>query len=153
MPHSTARRTYVANGVDAAAADVAGLDSERGAPVPLAGYSGERPVPAVRLRPATVSSGSSLCENAKVLGFPVSLYPSRVAGSPIPRDLKGRFFRTTHSACVFTQPRPTAARRGSLNVGAHCWLIVGPGSASSGHRRDDSRRSEGVCGERKPTPS
>jgi hypothetical protein len=60
MPRSTARRTYVANGVDAAAADVAGLDSERGAPVPLAGYCGERPVPAVRLRPATVSSGSGV---------------------------------------------------------------------------------------------
>jgi hypothetical protein len=60
MRHSTARRIYVANGVDAAAADVAGLDSERGTPVPLAGYRCERRVPAVRLRPASVSSGSGV---------------------------------------------------------------------------------------------
>lgn len=37
MPRSTARRIYVANGVDAVAADVAGLDSGRGAPVRLPG--------------------------------------------------------------------------------------------------------------------
>jgi hypothetical protein len=50
-----------------------------------------------------------VCENAKVLGFRVSLYPSRVAAKPIRRDLKGRFFRTPLSACVFTHPRPEAA--------------------------------------------
>ena len=55
--------------------------------------------PQVNVRP-------SLCENAKVPGFRVSLYPSRVAARPIRRDLKGRFSRTPHSACVFTQARP-----------------------------------------------
>ena len=44
------------------------------------------------------------CENAKVLGFRVSLYPSRVVAKPIRRDLKGRFSTTPRSACVFTQP-------------------------------------------------
>jgi hypothetical protein len=36
--------------------------------------------------------GSRPCENAKVLSFRVSLYPSRVATKPIQRDLTGRFF-------------------------------------------------------------
>ena len=49
--------------------------------------------------------GSRLCENAKVLGFQVSLYPSLVTAKPIQRDLEGRFFREPHSARVFTQPR------------------------------------------------
>ena len=58
---------------------------------------------------ANVACGSRPCENAKVLGFRVSLYPSRVAAKPIGCDLKGGFFGTWHSACVFTQPRSALA--------------------------------------------
>lgn len=51
------------------------------------------------------------CENVKLLGFRVSLYPSRGTAKPIRRDLKGRFFRAPRSAYVFTRPRPGAAAR------------------------------------------
>jgi hypothetical protein len=53
----------------------------------------------------SVSKWPRPCENVKVLGFRVSLYPSQVATKPIQRDLKGRFFRRPHSARVFTRPR------------------------------------------------
>lgn len=49
---------------------------------------------------------SRLCENAKLSGFWMSLYPSRAATKPIQRDLKGRVSAATRPARVFTQPRP-----------------------------------------------
>jgi hypothetical protein len=63
------------------------------------------------------------CENTKALGFGGSLYPSQVAAKPIRRDLKGRFFRTSHSACVFTRP--------SRPVTASCECINSPNFARS----------------------
>jgi len=61
---------------------LSGIDARKG---------GERPRP---------------CENAKVLGFRVSLYPSRVATRPIRGDLKGRHLRRLREQRVFTRPRP-----------------------------------------------
>jgi hypothetical protein len=37
------------------------------------------------------------CENAKALGFRVSLYPSQGTTKPIQRDLKGCLFRASHT--------------------------------------------------------
>ena len=47
-----------------------------------------------------------LCQNAKFLGFRVSLYPSRSATRPVPSILAGRLLRWPAPAHVFTQPRP-----------------------------------------------
>jgi hypothetical protein len=69
---------------------------------------------------STASGGVHIrpCENAKVLGFRVSLDPSRVATKPIQCDLKGRFFRRPHEARVFTRPRPVSViREGSVTGG------------------------------------
>ena len=63
---------------------------------------------------ANGGSGSRLCENAKVLGFRVSLYPSQVATRSIRRDLKGRLFRAPHSVRVFTQPRSISDVRDAI---------------------------------------
>jgi hypothetical protein len=57
---------------------------------------------------AVAPNRPSPCENAKVLGFRESLYPSRVANRPIRGDLKGRLLRRCHTERVFTRPRSTA---------------------------------------------
>ncbi|CAJ7135299.1 Uncharacterised protein [Burkholderia pseudomallei] len=50
-------------------------------------------------------------ENAKLLGFRVSLQPSRANAQPTRRDLNGQLFRLERSACIFTRPRPHSAVR------------------------------------------
>jgi hypothetical protein len=53
------------------------------------------------------------CENTKVLGFRVSLYPSRVATSPLRGDLKGRLLRRLQSERVFTRPEADMVMNGA----------------------------------------
>jgi hypothetical protein len=67
---------------------------------------------AARKRPVgSAYSRPRPCENTKALGFLVSLYPSRVATSPLRGDLKGRLLRRLQAERVFTRPRPTTVAR------------------------------------------
>jgi len=100
------RWTNVHNGRDVSLEHPAGYGGEQVVRV-TARASGRAAEIGRRLPDAIARSRPSLCENEKVPGFRVSLYPSRVAARPIRRDLKSRFSKTPHSACVFTQPRPT----------------------------------------------
>ena len=75
-------------------------------------------------RPGAIGSGGyrpSLCENAKLLRFRVSLYTSQAATKPIQVDLKGRVFRLKRSQSSKSNGSPLT--EGYKTVVASCAVI------------------------------
>ena len=97
-------------------------DAKRAWPLLLASGHCERSLTSDRC-------GSRPCENPKLLGFRVSLFPSRGVAKPMQRDLKGRFFSNVTFVMRFH----------TTSVGSKHSLTVRPDIR--GHRSANGRKA------------